>query len=223
MRSRTGAALAGALITCAVAGTAEAQTTRALALGGAALGVYAAYGPGSERCPKNGSALATAGDAGAVVHGSTAGAVAGRCYTGWFNHERNGDPLFEAGEYKNSHAGAQQAGGLVAAGVSALFAVRPQQRLVESFTYLGLGTLMTAAAFDYSCGGISYNVAGSSGCVKVRGNHISDGYDAALARPALAYGGLGLIGMGVARYFVGEAVSVNLSRSGVRISTSVGW
>ncbi len=207
-----------------IAGTAEAQNTRALALGGAALGVYAAYGPGSERCP-NGSSTrqATASEAGAKVYGSTVGAVAGQCYSGWFNHERNGDPLFEAGEYKNPHAGRQQAGGLVAAGVSALFAARPHGRFVEVFTYLGMGTLMTAAAFDYSCSGVSYDIGGESGCVRISENHISDGYDAAFERPALAYGGLGLIGIGVARYFVGEAVSVNLSRSGVRISKSVGW
>lgn len=101
--------------------------------------------------------------------------------------------------------GTQVAGGLIVAGIGAAFAAWPRSRVTEATTYLLVGAGMVAGAFDYRCRGTRTRFAG---CIdtNVHGDRFGEsGSYGTFERPSLAWGGLGVAGLGLLRLFTDDA------------------
>lgn len=115
---------------------------------------------------------------------------------------------------------------MLAAGVSGVYLFRPASAAAEGWTYVLMGGGMLAGAFNYRCAGVR---TAHYGCVDTRRgpNFGGDGTVATFQRPSLAYGGMGMIALGVARMFLPDERAprwaVGASADGFRIARTVGW
>ena len=128
--------------------------------------------------------------------------------------------------YEASRRKTQVAGGMLAAGLSSIFLFKPASHMAEGWSYLAMGGGMLAGAFDYRCRGVrTYHY----GCVDTRRgrNFGGDGTEATFERPSLAYGGMAMIALGVARMLMPDERAPNweigAAPDGFRIARVVGW
>ena len=179
---------------------AAAQTAgKSIAAAAVAVSVYA--GLGSKECLKSPSNIRPDSD--------------GACSLG----------AWDRYPYEASRRKTQVAGGMLAAGISSIFLFKPASSMAEGWSYLAMGGGMITGAFDYRCRGVR---TAHFGCVDTRRDNFGGyGTESTFERPSLAYGGMAMIALGVARMLMPDERAPNweigAAPDGFRIARVVGW